>query len=100
MLIQAVRRLRNGSRLRRNEIQLEFPKPLNADFQIKTMNGHVYSGFEMTPLPDESETKVTEQGMKRIVSRNRYAGGRVGNGGVEVQLEGFNGDIRILDRKA
>ena len=38
--------------------------------------------------------------MKRIVSRNRYAGGRVGNRGVEVPLDGFNGNIRILDRKA
>ncbi len=82
------------------EIQLEFPKPLNADFQIKTMNGHVYSGFEMTPLPDESETKVTEQGMKRIVSRNRFAGGRVGHGGIEIKVEGLNGDIRIVERKA
>ena len=81
------------------EIQLEFPKPLNADFQTKTMNGHIYSGFEMTPLPDESETKVTEQGMKRIVSRNRFAGGRTGRGGIEVKVEGLNGDIRIVERK-
>ena len=65
-------------------------------FPITTID----SGFEMTPLPDESETKVTEQGMKRIVSRNRFAGGRVGRGGIEIKVEGLNGDIRIVERKA
>ncbi|WP_031495006.1 hypothetical protein [Bryobacter aggregatus] len=82
------------------EIEIQFPRPLNADFKMKTMNGHIYSAFDMSDLPIEPETQVTERGMKRIVSRNRYAGGRVGRGGIEVQIEGLNGDIRILERKA
>lgn len=82
------------------EIQLAFPNPLNADFHMKTMNGHIYSAWEMTAIANKSETEVTERGMKRIVSRNRFAGGRVGQGGIEVQIEGLNGDIRIVERKA
>lgn len=81
-------------------IELEFPPRLNADFQMRTMNGHIYTSYEMAALPDKSETEVTERGMKRIVSRNRFAGGRVGRGGIEVQIEGVNGDIRIVERKA
>lgn len=82
------------------EIELELPPRLNADFQMRTMNGHIYTSYEMTALPVKSETEVTERGMKRIVSRNRFAGGRVGRGGIEVQIEGVNGDIRIVERKA
>jgi len=82
------------------EIHLEFPGQLNADFQMKTMNGHIYTSYDMTAIPNKAETEVTERGMKRIVSRNRFAGGRVGRGGIVVQIEGTNGDIRILERKA
>jgi hypothetical protein len=82
------------------EIALAFPSPLHADFQMTTRNGNIFTAFDMRNIPGKADTQVTDNGMKRIVSRNRYAGGRVGNGGVAVQLEGFNGDIRILDRKA
>lgn len=81
------------------EIEVEFPKELQADFQLKTMNGSIYTGFAMTEIPGKTETEVTEHGMRRIVSRNRYSGGRVGRGGIEVRVEGLNGDIRILERK-
>jgi DUF4097 and DUF4098 domain-containing protein YvlB len=82
------------------EIELLLPKESNADFQIKTMNGQIYTAFELAPAPVKEETKVTEQGMRRIVSRNRYTGGRLGRGGIEVLIEGLNGDVRILERKA
>jgi len=51
-------------------------------------------------FPDESETQVINQRMKRIVSGNRFAGGRLGRGGIEITVEGLNGDIRIVERKA
>lgn len=82
------------------EIELMLPKESNADFQIKTMNGQIYTAFELAPAPVKEETKVTDNGMRRIVSRNRYTGGRLGRGGIEVLIEGLNGDIRILERKA
>ena len=81
------------------EIDLELPAPLNADFQIRTLNGRIYSAFDMAALPDASDTTVTEHGMKRILTSNRFAGGRVGSGGVEIRIEGLNGDIRIVQRK-
>lgn len=82
------------------QIQLAFPAPPNADFEIKTLNGHIYSQWDMAPLADKSETKVTDNGIKRIVSRNRFAGGRLGRGGIQILIEGLNGDIRITERKA
>jgi hypothetical protein len=82
------------------EINLELPRPIHADFQMKTFQGNIYSAFEMTPLPDSAETSVTEQGMRRIVHRNRFAGGRMGRGGIVIKIETTNGDIRIAERKA
>lgn len=82
------------------QIALSFPSQPNADFEIKTMNGNIYSQWDMAPLADKSETKVTDNGMKRIVSRNRFAGGRLGRGGIQIHIEGLNGDIRITERKA
>lgn len=82
------------------EIQLQLPPQLNADFQMRTFNGNIYTSFDMSALPPKTETEVTERGMKRIVSRNRFAGGRVGRGEIEIQIEGLNGDIRIVEGKA
>jgi hypothetical protein len=80
------------------DVDLELPRGADADFQMKTVNGSVYSAWDLQPLA--GETKVTESGMKRIVSRTRYAGGRLGKGGVAVRMEGINGDIRVRERKA
>ncbi len=82
------------------EIELEFATQPNADFQMKNLNGHIYSAWDMTALPVVEETQVTDKGMKRIVSRNRYSAGRIGRGGILVQIESTNGDIRIVERKA
>lgn len=82
------------------EIEVELPAPLNADFQMRTINGRIYSAYDMTSLPGPDETEVTERGMRRIVTRNRFAGGRVGSDGCEIRIEGLNGDIRVSQRKA
>ncbi len=82
------------------DIEVEAPSRLNAECQMKTMNGRTYSAYDTTPLPAAAETQVTERGMRRIVTRNRFAGGRAGSGGVEIRVEGLNGDIRIAQRKA
>ncbi len=81
------------------EIDLEFASPLDADCRLRTRNGSIYSAFAFAPLPDNQPPTVTERGLRRIVSSNRYAGGRAGRGGPEIRVEGTNGDIRLRERK-
>lgn len=83
------------------EMELGFPGAPDADFRLMTRNGGVYSAFTLVPIPEEQEpVKVTDNGLKRIVSRTRYAGGRAGRGGPKIEAETTNGDIRLVERKA
>ena len=77
-------------------VELYFASNLSADFRFKTFNGRVYTDFPMTSLPQRTATEERRNG--RFVFRaDRYSGGRVGNGGVEITAENLNGDIRILE---
>lgn len=78
------------------DIDLYFVRGLSADFRFKTFNGNVYSDFEMTSLPVRALEK-RQEGAKTIFRTDRFTGGRVGSGGVEIRTENLNGDIRIRE---
>jgi hypothetical protein len=78
-------------------VELYFVRGLSADFRFKTMNGHIYSDFEMTSLPAKAATSERRDG-KFIFRTDRYTGGRVGGGGMEIKADNLNGDIRVLER--
>jgi hypothetical protein len=78
-------------------VDLYFARGLSADFRFKTMNGHIYSDFEMTSLPAKAATSERHDG-KFIFRTDRYTGGRVGAGGMEIKADNLNGDIRVLER--
>jgi len=78
-------------------VDLYFTGGLSADFRFKTMNGHIYTDFEMTSLPTRVASGERHDG--RFVFRtDRYTGGRVGGGGLEIKADNLNGDIRVLER--
>jgi DUF4097 and DUF4098 domain-containing protein YvlB len=79
-------------------VDLYFTHGLSADFRFKTMNGHVYSDFEMTSLPMKAATTERRDG-KFVFRTDRYTGGRVGGGGLEIKADNLNGDIRVLERQ-
>ena len=79
-------------------VDLYFTRGLSADFRFKTMNGHVYSDFEMTSLPMKAATAERRDG-KFVFRTDRYTGGRVGGGGLEIKADNLNGDIRVLERQ-
>lgn len=79
-------------------VELFFQPGLSADLRMKTFNGGVYTDFELTPLPSAPMTAVVRNGKRRFKA-NEYTGARAGSGGPEIKLDGFNGDIRILERK-
>lgn len=79
-------------------VDLEFQPDLSADLRMKTFNGRIYSDFEVTSLPSGQPTAERRNG-KLIYRSDRFTGARVGNGGPEIKLDGFNGDIRLIKRK-
>jgi hypothetical protein len=78
-------------------VELYFVRGLSGDFRFKTMNGAVYSDFEMTSLPAQP-VSGERHGTKFVFRSDRFTGGRVGSGGPELKVENLNGDIRVLER--
>ena len=78
-------------------IEVAFQPNLSADLKMKTFNGGLYTDFEVKSLPAAASTGERVNG--RFVFRsNGFSGFRVGNGGPEIKLDGFNGDIKIVRR--
>lgn len=76
------------------EIDLVFRPGLSADLRLKTFNGNIYSDFMVDALPARA-IRTERQGGKTIFRGDRYTGARIGAGGPEILIDGFNGDIRI-----
>jgi len=79
-------------------VELYFVRGLAGDFRFKTMNGAVYSDFEMSSLPAQPVSSE-RRGTKFVFRSDRFTGGRVGSGGPEIKAENLNGDIRVLERQ-
>ena len=76
-------------------IEVVFPRDLAADLRMKTLNGGLYTDFDVTVLP--SAPAVAERRNGKFVYRNdRFAAVRVGRGGPQITFEGVNGDVHIL----
>ncbi len=81
------------------EVELYFQPDLSADLRMKTFNGNIYSDFPVVALPIQSAATAERRDGKFRYKSDRFGRGRVGNGGPEITLDGFNGDIRILKRQ-
>jgi hypothetical protein len=81
------------------QVDLLFQPDLSADLRMKTFNGAIYSDFPVSALPRMLAASERRDG-KRVYQTDRFARGRIGSGGPEIELDGFNGDIRILRRQS
>ncbi|HEY3127829.1 MAG TPA: hypothetical protein VGL91_00075 [Acidobacteriota bacterium] len=79
-------------------VDLYFLPDLSADLRFKTFNGQVYSDFPVTYVPIVNSPGERQNG-KFVYKSNRFSSARVGRGGPEIKLDGFNGDIRVLQRE-
>jgi hypothetical protein len=79
-------------------VELYFVHGLSGDFRFKTMNGHVFSDFDMTSLPAQP-VSAEQHGAKFVYHSDRFTGGRIGSGGPEIKAENLNGDIRVLEHQ-
>ena len=80
------------------DLDIYFIPALAADFQLKTMNGKIFSDFPVSYLPAKPGEAKREKG-RYVYRSNRFQGVRVGRGGPEITMETLNGDIMIADQK-
>jgi hypothetical protein len=81
------------------DVRLHFLPGLSADFYLKTFNGEFFSDFPVTYLPLRDES-VSEKKKGRYVYRvNRKTAVRAGDGGPQIDLDMFNGDSFLLEKK-
>ena len=80
------------------ELRLYFLPRLAADFKLKTFNGEIFSDFEVEYQPYQQTTDVERNG-RTVYKTDKSMCVRVGRGGPRILLDGFNGDMYILERK-
>jgi len=76
------------------EIEVTFLAGLEADFRFKTFNGDVYTDFDISYLSPRHATTKRRKG-KYVYKADKAFGARVGQGGPEMEFDGFNGDIYV-----
>ena len=77
------------------KIELWLRQGLNADFNLKTMTGKIYSDFEMSSQPTSAEASGEKRGTKWVYKSDGKAATRVANGGPLFTLSGLNSEILI-----
>jgi hypothetical protein len=78
------------------DINAWFQKGLAANLAFKSFNGDFYTNIsKLEGMPSMVEKKQTENGTSLKVSSNRF---KVGNGGVLLDFETFNGDVILKEK--
>lgn len=79
------------------EIEVAFLAGLEADFRFKTFNGDVFTDFDVSYLSPRKATTKRRRG-KYVYKADKAFGARVGQGGPELEFDGFNGDIYVTKK--
>jgi hypothetical protein len=76
------------------EFDTTFQPNLNADVRVSTMNGDVYTDFDVQPVTIPVKGDAAKEGGHRFrIGRDRAI--RIGSGGVEHSFKTLNGSIKI-----
>ena len=81
------------------EVKLYFLPKLAADFRLKTFNGEIFSDFPVESIPVKAKVVKENKKGKYVYKTGRTTMVRTGKGGPEIELDGFNGDMFILEKK-
>lgn len=79
------------------EVRMFFRKGLNADFTLKTFNGEFYTDFALKTGPNKTFNEIKRNG-KTVYKAGHLTRVRAGQGGPLIQLDGFNGNMFILNK--
>jgi hypothetical protein len=79
------------------DIDVTFPYGVQMDAQMKTLNGEIYTDFDMDIGTDSRVDKKRENGVYRV-SIDKSISGTINGGGPKVIFKNHNGDIYIRKR--
>jgi len=79
-------------------VEVQFQRDLSADLRFKTFNGGVYTDFPVTAVSNIAG-RFQRDGNRYVYKSNEFETARVGRGGPTIELDGFNGDVRILQAR-
>jgi len=78
------------------DINAWFQKGLSANMSFESFNGELFTNVpRLESMPVAIEKKETEKGTKFKVNGNRF---KVGDGGVVLDFETFNGDVYVKEK--
>jgi DUF4097 and DUF4098 domain-containing protein YvlB len=77
------------------DIDVTFQRGLSADLLMKTFNGGLFTDLDVTRLPMSVAVAERRNGMS-VYRGSQFTGFRAGQGGPEIKLDAFNGDIRVV----
>ena len=80
------------------EVYMHFKPGLSADFHLETFNGEFYTDFDLHHVPSVEFAEVSSNG-HTIYRAGHTTVVRAGDGGPVVNLDGFNGDMYILEKR-
>lgn len=75
------------------DVEVTMPAALKADIRMRSVNGEIYSDFDIAITQGEPEIEEKRSGGKYRYVLSREMRGKVGGGGPELLLKTFNGDI-------
>jgi hypothetical protein len=75
-------------------IDLSFLDGLSAEFAMKTLNGGLFTDFDVQPLPGKVSAAGERRGGRFIYRANEFTRVRVGSGGPQFTFETLNGNVR------
>jgi hypothetical protein len=81
------------------DLRLHFLPGLSADFYLKTFNGEFFSDFPVSYMPLKAEASSGRRDGKYVYKVNRKTAVRAGNGGPDIELDMFNGNAFLLEKK-
>jgi hypothetical protein len=76
------------------QMDFYFVPGLDADLRFKTLNGGIYTDFDVTGLPAPASAGEMRNG-KFVYKHNHVVMGRTGKGGPELSFDTVNGNIRL-----
>lgn len=79
------------------DLDVFFRENLSAEFRLKTFTGDIYSDFPVKYLPSRPAKAERNKG-KFVYKSDSFVGVQTGNGGPELKMDTFNGDILIKKR--
>jgi len=80
------------------DVHMHFTPGLSADFYLKTFNGNFYTDFNLDHVPSVEFAEVEHNG-RTVYRAGRTTVVRAGKGGPAIELDGFNGDMFILEKR-